>query len=222
MNGILKKIRSTPLFLRITVVALITVILCLMFFFLGKRLGHTIEQNVTLMVDNEPAWNIPDYVNYKPIVKNEFSRPGTFLNEVNGIVVHYVANPGTTAEQNRSYFNGLAESGATWASSHFIIGLEGEILQLIPLDEIAYCSNERNSDTISIECCHPDEDGKFTDDTYFSLVNLTADLCREYDLDPLTDVIRHYDVTGKMCPIYYVEHEEKWAEFLTDVAAEMT
>ena len=222
MKKILNKIRSSPFFIRLIALILIAVILCLAFFFLGRSVGKKIEQQVTLMVDNDSGWNKPSYVSYEPIVKNEYSRPGTYLSEINGIVVHYVANPGTTAAQNRSYFNGLAISGETWASSHFLIGLEGEVIQLIPLDEIAYCSNDRNADTISIECCHPEADGKFTDETYGSLVALVSDLCREYGLDPLKDIIRHYDITGKMCPLYYVEHEDEWKAFLTDVAAEMT
>ena len=222
MKKLLNKIRSSPFFIRLIALILIAVILCLAFFFLGRSVGKKIEQQVTLMVDNDSGWNKPSYVSYEPIVKNEYSRPGTYLSEINGIVVHYVANPGTTAAQNRSYFNGLAISGETWASSHFLIGLEGEVLQLIPLDEIAYCSNDRNADTISIECCHPEADGKFTDETYGSLVALVSDLCREYGLDPLKDIIRHYDITGKMCPLYYVEHENEWKAFLTDVAAAMT
>ncbi len=55
------------------------------------------------------------------------------------------------------------------ASSHFIIGLEGEIVQEIPIYEVAYAtSKEKNKDTVSIECCHPDETGKFNDQTYAS------------------------------------------------------
>ncbi len=147
---------------------------------------------------------------------NEYSRPGTALEKVNGIVVHYTANPGTTAEQNRGYFEGLAQSGETYASSHFVIGLEGEVVQCIPLDEVAYASNNRNSDTISIECCHPDETGKFYDSTYQTLVNLCAYLCVEFDLKP-DDIIRHYDVTGKICPKYFVDHPEEWETFHKDV-----
>lgn len=37
-----------------------------------------------------------------------------------------------------------------------------------------------------------------------------------YDLDE-EDVIRHYDVTGKNCPKYYVEHEDAWETFKTDL-----
>ena len=43
------------------------------------------------------------------------------------------------------------------------------------------------------------------------MVELTAWLCREFRLDPEEDVIRHYDVTGKLCPLYYVEHPEEWS-----------
>lgn len=105
---------------------------------------------------------------------NEYSRPGIALEKVNGIVIHYTANPGTSAEQNRDYFNGLANSKKTKASSHFVIGLDGEIVQCIPCNEIAYASNDRNSDTISIECCIEDDSGKFNEDTYKSLVELTT------------------------------------------------
>ena len=138
------------------------------------------------------------------------------LTQVNGIVVHYTANPGTTAEQNRSYFESLAETGETHASSHFIIGISGEIIQCIPCNEISYASNDRNSDTISVECCIPDESGKFTDETYQSLVKLVAWLMGRYDLS-VDDVIRHYDVTGKNCPKYYVEHEDAWEQFKQDL-----
>lgn len=127
---------------------------------------------------------------------NPYSRPGTTIDHVNGIVVHYTANPGSTAQDNRDYFNGLKDSHETSASSNFVIGLEGEIIQCIPTWEMAYASNDRNADTISIECCHPDENGKFTDATYRSLVQLTAWLCAKYDLTA-DQVIRHYDVTGK-------------------------
>ena len=110
----------------------------------------------------------PDFA-VELLTVNEYSRPGTELAQVKlrkikGIVIHYTANPGTTAEQNRSYFESLAETGETHASSHFIIGISGEIIQCIPCNEISYASNDRNSDTISVECCIPDESGKFTDD----------------------------------------------------------
>ena len=149
---------------------------------------------------------------------NEYSRPGIESDPITGIVVHYTANPGSTAQNNRDYFEGLKDSHETSVSSHFVVGLDGEIIQCVPTWEIAYASNERNNDTVSIETCHPDESGKFTEDTYKSLVQLTAWLCTKFGLDE-EDVIRHYDVTGKICPKYFVEDEQAWNLFKGDVKA---
>lgn len=147
---------------------------------------------------------------------NPYSRPGKETKKITGIVVHYTANPGATAMSNRNYFEGLKDSHATKTSSNFIVGLDGEIIQCVPTWEVAYASNERNIDTVSIECCHPDESGKFNDATYRSMVQLCAWLCLKFDLDE-NDVIRHYDVTGKNCPKYFVEDEKAWGQFREDI-----
>lgn len=165
-------------------------------------------------------------VQTKLLRKNEYSRPGTKLRRVKGVVVHYTANPGTDAVDNRNYFNNLPvlnenTDQKVYASSHFVIGLTGQIVQCIPLDEIAYASNERNADTISIECCHKNKKGKFTVATYRSLLELVTYLCMQYDLET-DDVIRHYDVTGKLCPRYYVEHEDQWEKFKNDIQKRLT
>ena len=98
----------------------------------------------------ERAAGLPDWVEEALLPVNQYSRPGDPLEQVNGVVVHYVGNPGTTAAQNNSYFKNLAQSGETYASSHFLIGLDGEVLLNVPLEEIAYCTGPRNVDTISI------------------------------------------------------------------------
>ena len=171
-----------------------------------------------------PAENVstPDYVEKDYLTVNPWSRPGEPLEEINGVVIHYVGNPDTTAQANRNYFESLSsgEEGV-YASAHFIVGLEGEVVQCIPLTEIAYASNSRNDDTVAIEVCHPDETGQFAPVTYDRVVELTAWLCKTFHLDPAADVIRHYDVSGKLCPLYYVENPEAWDQFLADVAAKM-
>ena len=162
---------------------------------------------------------VPEYVNVNLLTPNEYSRPQIPLEKVNGIVVHYVANPCSTALENRNYFEGLKDqtgSKTTSVSSHFVIGLEGEVVQCVPLNEVAYASNNRNGDTISIECCHPDDSGEFTSATYESLVRLTRWLMEEYGLDT-SQVIRHYDVTGKLCPKAFVERPEAWEQFQADL-----
>ena len=176
--------------------------------------SHNRETEQHLSQIQAPDWYTQDFLTVNP-----YSRPGTKREHVRDIVIHYVANPGTSAIQNRNYFEGLKDqtgSKTTSVSSHFVIGLEGEVVQCVPLNEVAYASNNRNSDTISIECCHPDETGKFYDSTYQTLVNLCAYLCVEFDLKP-DDVIRHYDVTGKICPKYFVDYPEKWEDFHKDV-----
>ena len=134
--------------------------------------------------------------------------------EVNGIVIHYVGNPGTTAQANRNYF----AQPDTQVSAHFLVGLDGEVIQCIPLEEKSSATNERNRDTISIEVCHPDASGQFTQASYDTLVRLTAWLCDTAGIGR-DRVIRHYDVTGKACPLFFVEHPDTWTQFLADVAA---
>ena len=171
-----------------------------------------------------PAENVstPDYVEKDYLTVNPWSRPGEPLEEINGVVIHYVGNPGTSAEANRNYFASLASGELeTYASSHFIVGLEGEAVQCIPLTEQAYATPGRNADTVAVEVCHPDESGEFSPVTYDRAVELTAWLCRTFRLDPETEVTRHYDATEKLCPLYYVEHPEAWDQFRADVAEEM-
>lgn len=181
----------------------------------GKDDGGTASSELQ-NENNAKEIDIPEWMTVDLLPINEYSRPGTPVNTVNAIVIHYVGNPGTTAKQNRSYYGKLADTHETSASSNFLIGMDGEILECVPVNEVAYCSNRRNEDTLSIECCHPDETGKFTDDTYESLVKLTAWLCNELGLDS-SDVIRHYDVTKKECPKYFVDHEDAWASFRHDI-----
>ena len=158
------------------------------------------------------ATSAPDWVDQQIIKVDGDSRRGVMLEGVRNIVIHYVSNPGTTAQQNRDYY----ANPSSEVSSHFVIGLKGEIIQCIPLHEKSSASNHRNKDTISIEVCHPDESGKFTDETYDSLVKLTVWLCEVCGLDS-SDIIRHYDITGKQCPLYFVTHEDAWEQCKKDV-----
>lgn len=202
--------------------ALLIFAICFATYHLIRYLGRTeTVQEVSLMEKNEKI--IENNQSEKPemtedfLTPNPYSRPGERLPVVNNIFVHYTANQGTSAIQNRSYFENLGMTGETSASAHFIIGYDGEIIQCIPLDEIAYAVKERNYDSISIECCYLDNDGKFTEDTYESLLRLCGWLLKEYRLTP-SDMRRHYDAGGKKCPLYYVEHEDAWEQFLEDLS----
>lgn len=154
---------------------------------------------------------IPDWIEVDIIPLESDSREGEYLAAFNGVVVHYVGNAGTTAAQNRSYY----ANPATEVNSHFLIDLDGSILLCIPLIEKSAASNDRNIDTISIEVCHPDESGEFTEESYESLVKLTAWLMDLGDLSE-DDLLRHYDITGKLCPITFVD-ETVWGAFKEEV-----
>lgn len=147
------------------------------------------------------------------LTMNEYSRPGLALTDTpRYIVIHYTANPGSSAQNNRDYFENLKDTQQTYASAQFVIGLEGEIIQCVPCNEMSYCSNSLNEICISIEMCHPDEWGNFNDATYNNCVYLVAHLMNYYHMD-MDQLIRHYDVTGKNCPRYFVEHEDRWEVF---------
>lgn len=135
------------------------------------------------------------------LTPNKYSRPQKPLEKVTKIAVHYVGNPGTSAIANRNYFENQ-KNGGRYVSSHYIIGLQGEIIQCIPLNEWSYCTNQANGYSISIECCNPDSTGKFNSATEQSLAELCTYLLEKFGLG-VDDIIRHYDVTGKQCPLYW-------------------
>lgn len=193
----------------------------------GVKVGNILIENYKeAQIDYSVYWakeeediqvEMPE-IDVQLLTINEYSRPGIATERIQNIVIHYTANPGTSAQQNRDYFEGLKDSHITQASSNFIIGIDGEIIQCVPTNEVAYASNDANIYSVSIELCHEDETGEFTDATYESLVALTAYLCDKFDLEA-EDVIRHYDVTGKLCPLYYVENKEAYAQLHIDIDA---
>lgn len=201
-----KRIRKLVVFFMVIILSV-----CGIFAFtLYKNGGKLLKKEL-----NVKTLTAPEYVNVELIGLGR-ARTGVKLVEINNIVIHYVGNPNTTAQNNRDFFN----KPDTDVCSHFLIGLDGEIIQCVPLDEKSAASNNRNLDTISIEVCHPDASGKFNEATYNSLLKLTAWLCDNSGLKA-KDVIRHYDITGKECPKYFVDNESAWEEFLTDVKAEL-
>lgn len=152
---------------------------------------------------------------------NKYSRPankyldeGVSRQKITKIVIHYVANAGTSAINNRNYFNNLPKNEKIYAGAHYIVGLEGEIIRCIPDNEIAYHAGNAdvNACSIGIEVCHPDKTGRFSYKSYLSLLKLVSWLCDKYNISA-DNVIRHYDVTGKACPIYYVDNPSEWRLF---------
>lgn len=161
------------------------------------------------------------------LTPNKYSRPQIPLKEVKKIAVHYVGNPNTSALANRNYFENCKEGGR-YVSSHYIVGLKGEVIQCIPTDEWSYCTNQANGYSISIETCHPRSDGVFNDSTYVSLCELCAMLLKKFNLTT-NDLIRHYDITQKTCPLHWTPTKyqseavatARWNRFKQDVQTVM-
>ncbi|MBS5197494.1 MAG: N-acetylmuramoyl-L-alanine amidase [Clostridiales bacterium] len=204
------------------------VVLCISGFFLYRGYRERQQQEWQRVVSEQESgsgaeqWQAEGapYIDVQLLTPNEYSRPQISIEQIKYIAIHYTANPGAGAMDNRNYFENLATTHETKVSSHFVVGLEGEVVQCIPTSEMSYATNERNVDTLSIECCHADETGVFNEATYDSVVKLTAWLCTRFGLTE-ENVIRHYDVTGKNCPKYYVENPEAWEQMKADIAAQI-
>lgn len=148
------------------------------------------------------------------------------------IVIHYTGCFGT-AEENCRFFAG----GDRKASAHYFVGYEGEIWQSVEEENIAWhCGAKtykhpecRNANSIGIELCTRkqnrsslnagDKDWYFEDATVESAAELTRYLMEKYHV-PASNVLRHYDVTGKVCPAPYVHNTmgHTWDEFKESIS----
>ena len=69
---------------------------------------------------------------------NKYSRPGRKRKGVKGLEIHWVANANTSARFNRRWF----ETSGRYGSTHYIVDLNGKIVQMIPENEIAFSLRE--------------------------------------------------------------------------------
>lgn len=153
---------------------------------------------------------------------NKYGRPGTKRNRTTKIAWHFTGQHDVPAKNTVSYFSNVVANGYKvngryiYASSHLVMGLDGEIYNIIPFNEIAYTTNDANSYSIGVECATTGSDDHYTDEEYVSMVKTGAWLAQLYKLDPRVNFIRHYDVTGKICPRYFVNHKSQWEQFKLD------
>ena len=156
-------------------------------------------------------------INFKQAHKSNYCTGRT--SDIKYIVIHYTANNGDTAKNNIDYY---AREENLKASAHFYVD-ENEVWQSVKEGDTAYhCGANkyvhpycRNSNSIGIELCsRKDADGKyyFKDETIQNAVKLTKELMAKYNIF-VGNVIRHYDVTGKICPAPMVNDEILWNTF---------
>lgn len=135
------------------------------------------------------------------------------------IVIHYTSNNGDTAKNNADYF---ASNKNISASAHYFVD-ENTVWQSVKdADTAWHCGAKsykhpycRNGNSIGIELCSmKDAVGNyyFKDKTVKNAAELTKSLMNKYNI-PITNVIRHYDVTGKVCPAPMVNNTSLWDKF---------
>ena len=144
--------------------------------------------------------------------------------DIKYIVIHYTANDGDTDEGNGNYF----ANNIVGASAHYFVD-DDSITRSVPDDYIAWAvggskyKNTKggafygkctNANSISIELCDTKKNGvyDFTETTMKNAADLVKLLMEKYTV-PVERVIRHYDVTGKVCPKPFVDDEKAWKEF---------
>lgn len=132
------------------------------------------------------------------------------------LVVHYTAAPGDTAENNGRYF----AREKVGASAHYFVD-ETTVVRSVPEGYTAWhCGANyyrhpdcRNGNSIGIEICTKGQNGAywFAPEAVERAQVLLRALMKQYDIGE-DRVLRHYDVTGKLCPAPFVE-QTAWERF---------
>lgn len=133
-------------------------------------------------------------------------------------VMHYTYSTGDAPAQCKYFANNYVG-----ASAHYFVGHNGDIYRSVKDEDTAWhCgaksyvhSSCRNSNSIGIElCCKKDNTGEwyFQNDTIAESAKLVAYLMKKYNIS-LDRVIRHYDVTGKICPRPFVINQREWDKY---------
>lgn len=166
-------------------------------------------------------------------IKNFASK--RLLGKIKYIVIHYTANDGDTDESNAKYF----KNNVVKSSAHYFVD-DDSITQSVEDNYVAWhCGGSRynnykktggakfygkctNTNSLGIEMCDTVKDGKHNVSirTLNNTIDLVKKKMKEYNI-PADRVIRHFDVSGKICPKYFVEDEKAWKEFKAKLTADV-
>lgn len=144
------------------------------------------------------------------------------------IVMHYTANNGDTARNNCDYYHRV---GGLQASAHYFCDEHGAMQSVREGDTAWHCGARaywhpecRNGNSIGIEMCSRKRaDGSYyiLPETVANAAALAREIMQRYGID--TDhVLRHYDVTGKRCPMPWVDDPAQWTAFKDMLTPEST
>lgn len=167
------------------------------------------------------------YVKKKNLARKENYGAKRNTEDVKYITIHYTGNDGDHDEGNAAYFHNTI----TKTSAHYFVD-DDSVTQSVPDNYIAYSvggtkyadcdktgggklyKKAKNSNTINIEMCDTSKDGHImaSEKTINNTVELVRELMVKYNI-PIENVIRHFDVTGKHCPAYFMD-DKAWNDFL--------
>lgn len=157
--------------------------------------------------------------------KNYGSKRSTSV--IKYLVYHYTANDGDTDEANAKYFH----NNVVKASAHRFVD-DDSVTISVPDNYVAYhCGGGlqgntghkfykicTNTNSIGIEMCDTIRNGKHevSSKTRANAIALGKEIVKKYGIKK-ENVIRHFDVTGKNCPAYFVKDEEAWKKFRDEI-----
>lgn len=174
------------------------------------------------------------------ILKEQLAAAGNYggsrtASQIQYLVIHYTGNDGDSAANNTAYF----QNNIVKTSAHYFVD-DTTIWRSVPDLQIAwavggkkYAATMRtgggtmygivtNTNSINIELCDTLRDGTYQASaaTLENAAALCKNLMATYQI-PLANVYRHFDVTGKHCPSYFVD-ETAWADFKKRLEDAMT
>ena len=142
------------------------------------------------------------------------------------IVMHYTANNGDTARNNCDYYHRV---GGLQASAHYFCDEYGAMQSVLECDTAWHCGARaywhpecRNANSIGIEMCSRKRaDGSYyiLPETVANAAALAREIMQRYGIDT-EHVVRHYDVTGKRCPMPWADDPAQWTAFLAMLTPE--
>ena len=189
----------------------------------GTAGPHRIDR---AMPNRRPQWRC-EGVN----IIEQLANPGNYggsreAGQIKYLVIHYTGNDGDKAANNAAYF----QKNVVKASAHYFVD-DTAVYRSVPELTVAWAVGGKkypnadktgggtmygvitNTNSLSVELCDTRKDGTYqaTEATLGRAVELCRELMARYGI-PLDRVYRHFDVTGKHCPSYFV-NDQKWAEF---------
>lgn len=167
------------------------------------------------------------FIKYDYIAVNGVTRPGIKRTSTLGLIMHYTANNGGTAQNHHDYF----AQAKDYASAQLFVD-DTQALCIIPFDEVSYHANDiqrynadgtpyyplrgtlgnANYSCVSVEMCL-DYNGNITEKTFQNSVKAVKEIITMYPQITRDRIWRHYDVTGKNCPAPWVANSSELDRF---------